>query len=132
VSSVWIAPAPQAVGDSTIVLSRPVLANLVLYRGDSGRLKLTVTSEGAPVDVSAATWDADVRATADSPEVLATLTITPVAGDTGSVWIDLPASESEKLTISPAVYDVQMTLDGTVRTLLAGTVTITKDVSRAT
>jgi hypothetical protein len=113
-----------------ICLTQPTEQDLCIYRGDTGRLKLTVSSGGAPLNVSTATWDADIRATEDDTTVLASFTVTPVGGDTASVYIDLSAGASAQLD-GDALYDVQMTLAGTVQTLLRGKITVTKDVSRS-
>lgn len=114
-----------------ICLTQPTEQDLCIYRGDSGRLKLTVSSGGAPLNVSTATWDADIRLTEDDAAALASFTVTPVGGDTASVYIDLSAVASAALNVDEAVYDVQMTLGGTVQTLLRGKITVTKDVSRS-
>jgi hypothetical protein len=123
------AVTPFASGPA-ICLTQPTEQDLCIYRGDTGRLKLTVSSGGAPLNVSTATWDADIRATEDDATVLASFTVTPVGGDTASVYIDLPAAASAQLD-GDALYDVQMTLAGTVQTLLRGKITVTKDVSRS-
>ena len=113
-----------------ICLTQPAELNLCVYRGDTGHLRIQVTVGGAPADVSAATFDADIRATEDDTEVLATITATPVAGQPSMVDLLLTATESAKLDQN-AVWDLEMTLGGEVTTLVAGTVLVTKDVSRA-
>lgn len=120
---------PFAVSGPAICLTDPIVQDLCIYRGDTGRLKLTVTQGGAPLNISTATWDADIRTDEDSATTLASFTVTPVGGDTASVYLDLSAVASATLS-APAVYDVQMTLAGTVQTLLRGAITVTKDVSR--
>lgn len=132
-----------------IALSDPAEVDIVGYRGDSGRFRVTVTKGGAPLDVSAATWDADIRLAPDAP-VLATMTVTPVAGTTNAVDVVLPADQSALITdtatvgtpnveagpvtsVVEAVWDLEMTEAGTngaTTTLLRGKVTMTKDVSR--
>ena len=119
-----------AVKLAPISFTSPTVLDLTAYRGDSGRFRVTVTtSTGTPLDVSAATWDCDVRATADDPVALISLDVVPVAGDPSSVDIVLSSADSELLRPA-AVWDLEMTLNGEVTTLLAGKLTTTLDVSR--
>jgi hypothetical protein len=114
-----------------IAFSEPVPVNIKVYRGDSGRLRIAVKdADGSPINVSAATWDADIRDTADAVTVVAQLTMTPVSGQTNAIDVVLSATESLKLIAAKYVYDVQMTLNTEVQTLIAGEITVTKDVSR--
>jgi hypothetical protein len=124
----------------SVALSDPAELDIVGYRGDSGQFRVTVTQGGSPLDVSAAEWDCDVRSTPDGP-VLATLTVTPVVGTTNAVDVILPADQSALITGSDApdaevatefiaAWDLEMTLSGKTTTLLRGSITMTKDVSR--
>ena len=113
-----------------ICFSEPARLDLCVYRGDSGRLRVNVTDpDGVPLDVSAATWDCDIRATADSPTVIVSMAVEPVDGSDTSVDVVLDAASSALLSAN-AVWDLQMTLGGAVTTLLTGAVTTTLDVSR--
>lgn len=115
---------------STIPLSGPMQVHLSVYRGDSGRFRITVMDiEGNPIDVSAATWDSDIRIKATDEETITSFTIVPVAEDTSSIDVILDATKSRLLTGS-CVYDVEMTLNGEVSTLVYGNITVTQDVSR--
>jgi hypothetical protein len=133
----------------TVAFSDPAELDIVGYRGDSGKFRVTVTQGGSPLDVSQATWDADIRLQPDAP-VLATMTVTPVAGTTNAVDVFLPADQSALITDTAtvgtptsepgpvtteveAVWDLEMTQAGTeglTTTLLRGRVIMTKDVSR--
>lgn len=113
-----------------VVLSDPLQADLVVYRGDSGLFRVTVLDAlGAPLDVSSAVWLCQIRTQADDPDPLTTLTVTPVAGDPSSVDVLFGSAMSATLSAN-AVWDLQMTLDSQVTTLLTGRVMVTKDVSR--
>ena len=119
------------VNTPAVHLSGPMVTNLAVYRGDSGRFRITVADyNGTPVDISTATWDADIRKTADDPTVITSFTVTPVAGDPASVDVVLAADQSALLD-GNCVYDVQMTLGAEVSTLIYGSITLTQDVSRA-
>jgi hypothetical protein len=112
--------------------TQPQLLDLCAYRGDSGRFRLSVTeADGTtPIDISAATWDADIRKTADDEALAGAFEIEPVAGVTNAVDVILTAAVSATLSESPYVYDVEMTMGTEVTTLLVGGLTVTKDVSR--
>lgn len=119
---------PTAAGP--VVLSAPEPVDLVIYRGDSGRFRVTVTDPaGAPLDVSGATWESQMRPNQDST-TQQTFTVTPVVGDPSSVDVILDAATSAAIDFTAGVWDLQMTMTGEVQTLLGGRVTVTKDVSR--
>jgi hypothetical protein len=125
-ASLGLTPCPG----STVPLSQPVATDLWVYRGDSGRFQIVVTeADGTtPVDVSAATWLAEIRAPDDA--LVGEFTIEPLAGQPHIVEVVLDAATSAALGESSYVYDVEMTLDGEVTTLIRGTVTVEADVSR--
>jgi hypothetical protein len=106
--------------------------DLALYKGDSGKFRVTVTDDaGAPINVSTATWDADIRVNAaDAGTPVANFTVTPVGGDTSSVDVAISAANSASLAVATYYYDLQMTLSGLVTTLITGKVFVTQDVSR--
>lgn len=117
--------------DGPITLSDPLDVDLIVYRGDTGVFRLTVANgDGSAHSVVDATWDADVRASADDTTVLTTMIVSPVPADPASVDVTLTAAMSALIN-DTAVYDVQMTQGGIVTTLVAGRVVLTKDVSRA-
>lgn len=125
--------APAVFAASTLDLSGPMEVDINVYRGDTGRFRITVTEEDlSPVDISLADWDADIRQSAGSATVVATLTVEPVVGDESSVDVILTEAIADTLTAGNFVYDVEMRLDGEVITLIAGKFTVTQDVSRPT
>lgn len=116
---------------SIVVLSAPTKVDLAAYRGDTGQFRITVSdTDGNPVDLSGATWDADIRVKATDPTPVTSFTVTPVAGDTSSIDVILSASESDLLTPGTLVYDVEMRKVGAVTTLIYGNIVVTQDVSR--
>lgn len=113
------------------VLASPTTVDLVVYRGDSGRFRVSVTSpDGAPVDLTGATWLCQIRRTPDDTDVLATLDVTPVPAAAHQVDVVLSPAVAATLP-ARAVWDLQMTAAGDVRTLAAGAVLVVLDVSRA-
>lgn len=117
---------------SLLVLSSPMQVDLALYKGDTGKFRITVTDDaGAPVNVSGATWDGDIRVNAaDAGTPVASFTVTPVVGDTSSVDVSIAAVVTAALAVTSYFYDLQMTLSGVVTTLMNGSVIVTQDVSR--
>lgn len=114
-----------------VTLSDPQRTNLNVYRGDTGIFRIEVSdADMNPVNITAGTFDGDIRTAVDSAQILASFAITPTVGDVSSIDCLLTAEESEKLDAN-CVYDIEMTLNGVVTTLLQGDIIITKDVSRA-
>lgn len=123
------ATLPSAKG-APVCFTKPGVVDLCVYRGDSGRVRVTVTdAAGLPLDVSTATWDCDFRIAADNPTVLVSPLIEPVPGTASAVDIVLSPADSALLA-DDCVWDLQMTLGGEVTTILAGKVLVTRDVSR--
>lgn len=114
-----------------ICFTDPARLDLCVYRGDSGRIRVTVTGAGgAPVNISGATWDCDIRKTVDAATTAGSMTVTPVAGITNAVDVTLTAAVSATLNDPPYVWDLEMRISGEVTTILAGDFTVTRDVSR--
>lgn len=113
-----------------ITFSQPLQVDLVVYRGDSGRFRVSVSDPvGAPLDVTAATWDCDIRTTEDAEPPMTSLDVNPVPGQPNTVEVVLDAATSADL--ANGVWDLEMTLNGEVQTLMKGKVTVQKDVSRS-
>lgn len=115
-------------GATDVVFSDPLPVNLYVYRGDSGRFRVSVTGpDGAPLDISTATWDCDIRSNYDAEPPIVTLDVNPVDANTVEVVLNTTMSA---LLVDNAVWDLEMTLNGEVQTLLSGIVHVHKDVSR--
>jgi hypothetical protein len=113
-----------------IVLSSPKEVNINVYRGDSGSFRITMTGPlGTPIDISGATWDGDIRLKATDPDAITSFDFVPVAGDTSSVDVLLPADKAELLS-GKYVYDVEMREGDAVTTLVFGQLVAEADVSR--
>lgn len=110
--------------------------DLDLYSGDSYFLTvLWQMADGTPIDNSGYTALMDFRKKASSADpALVTLTngngIT-MGGADGLISIEIAPADSALIT-DQAVYDLQLTetASGVVTTLIAGTATVTQDVSR--
>lgn len=115
-----------------MTLTEPTEVDIIAYRGDSGRFRITVTDNEDPpnpIDISGMTWDADIRLKKNDDEVLASFDVVPVTGQPQSVDVILTKEEAAKLP-KKSYYDVEMT-NGTARTTLVyGEIKATEDVSR--
>lgn len=121
---------PRSTQASKITLSGPLKIDLSVYRGDTGRFRITVRDpQGNPIDISGGTYDADIRMKAADTDTIAQFAIAAVAGDVASMDVILDEANSE-LLVNGCVYDVEMRLGTDVTTLVYGTITVTQDVSR--
>lgn len=120
----------QTCGSNALAFSRPAQVDLSIYRGDSGRMRVTITHpDGTPIPITAATWDCDIRYQPDDPDPVAVIDVVPVAGESNQVDLVLTHDQSLLLT-QDGFWDLEMTMHGVVTTLLHGKVKLTKDVSR--
>jgi hypothetical protein len=110
-----------------IIVSKPDAADLVLYQGDTGAFRVSVTDGTNPMDVSGATWRCMIRLS-ESPTDAIELLVVPVALDTSSVDVYVEADNAALLT-GNGVWDLEMDLSGNITTLLAGRVKVQLDVS---
>jgi hypothetical protein len=114
-----------------LISSTPNDCRLVIYRGDTLAFRVEVTdATGNPVDVSGASWAAHIRRTYEEPDVLAELTMVPVAAQPSMIDVFLSAAQSAQLPPGTWRWDLEMTLGGIVQTLIAGAVEVTGDVTR--
>lgn len=115
-----------------MTLSNPTEVDILAYRGDSGRFRITVTDNEEPpnpIDISGMSWDADIRAKKNDDVVIASFTVEPVVGQINSVDVIL-SKEDAALLPKKAYYDVEMTNGTTRTTLVYGQINATEDVSR--
>ena len=120
----------MARGSTTLIRQEPTTKNLLLYRGDTFSLRVDVKDpDGNPLDISLATWDADIRLTPTTTAVFDSFTVVPVEGDVTAVDCQLTADQV-KLFPETLYWDLEMTLNDWVTTLLAGKITVRVDVSR--
>jgi len=109
----------------------PVSVPLKLYRGDTRVWEDTFSVDGAPMDLTGYTFLAQIRANPDA-EPMAVLDVQVLDAAAGKIRRTLTATEAAKLVPGKAQWDFQITsADGYTRTVMAGGVVITADVSRA-
>lgn len=118
-------------------LSGPKRVDFQVYRGDTGffRIHVQVPDDINPdllvdYDMTGATFDADIRYKADDPDPLTFFDVALKVDDPSTIEVSLPADRAAMLDKN-TTYDIEMTLGGSVVTLIYGVLELTKDVSRA-
>jgi hypothetical protein len=112
----------------------PGKKDLTIYQGDDYRLLVTFTTSGGPFDLTGHTFAAQVRAgpadTNPNPP-LASFTCTLTNPTGGELTLELPHTTTAALGATAKTWDLQATDPaGKVTTYLAGTVTVTLEVTR--
>jgi hypothetical protein len=104
--------------------------DLCVYRGDTGYFMIVVTEADmtTPIDITTATWQAAIKRSVDDLDVAGVFVVTAHPGEINVVDVTLFPVVSSTLD-GVYVYDVEMTLDNKVTTLVAGTLTVDKDVT---
>ena len=108
----------------------PAKLNYKITRGDDFADEVTIKEGGVAVDVSARTYTAQLRATADSTTVVATFTINMASAATGVVGFSIADTVTDDLA-GLYVWDFQQDTAGVIRTLMGGTFLVNPDVTRA-
>lgn len=110
----------------------PAKLNYKIVRGDDFADVVTI-KEGTPaaaVDVSARTFTAQLRATANATTVIATFAIDMTNAASGEVGYSLADTVTDDLS-GNYVWDFQQDTGGVIRTLMGGSFFVAPDVTRA-
>lgn len=111
-------------------MSTPGTLNLSEVQGDDWTLTLSFTNSlGYAVDLSGATWNAQVRRNYKDDNVAATWTVDTSGAASGVLALSLSHTATAALTKSHYYWDLQQT-SGTVTTLLIGEITMIPEVTR--
>jgi len=97
-------------------------------QGDSLSRVLQFTQDSSPIDVSDWEITAQIRRRASSSTAV-DFTVDMTDAATGLVEISITPEDAASLALSN-VWDLQRVVAGEVRTLLAGTVTVDREVTR--
>lgn len=109
----------------------PAKLNYKVTRGDDFADVVTI-KEGVPaaaVDVSARTYRAQVRDTANATTIIATMTIDMTNAATGEVGYSIPDTTLDDMS-GNYVWDFEQTSAGVVRTLMGGSFQVVPDVTK--
>lgn len=115
-------------------MSAPAFFALEVYQGDSEAWAFSFWSDPAatvPLDLEGYEARAEIRAKPGAPSVLATLSCEVTLPNV--VTVRLPPEESAALSPCSGSWDLEVSLPGAeyVRTLVAGPVTVTAQVTEA-
>lgn len=108
----------------------PGEANVVITRGDTTTLIITITDSSGPVNITGRTYTSQVRQNADDPTAAATFTCTLTTPLSGVLTCVLTATQTAALEPGNHVWDLQENASGTISTVLAGAFTVLADVTR--
>jgi hypothetical protein len=114
-------------------MSEPAQHLLVIRAGDTETVSVVLEdADGNPINIAGRTYSAQIRATADAANPLATFTCSIVDAAAGRFACTLSATTTAALSAGGGVWDLQESYGSpaTVSTLLAGTVRIDRDVTR--
>ena len=108
----------------------PAKLNYKMTRGDDFADEVTIKENGVAVDVSARTYTAQIRATKDATDVIATFTIDMTSAASGVVGFAIADTITEDMA-GPYVWDFQQVVGTATRTLMGGSFFVDPDVTRA-
>jgi hypothetical protein len=112
-------------------MAQPADQDLIITRGDTETLVVTITSDGSTaINISGRTYRAQIRSSQDSTTVKASFTCTVTSAANGQVTCVLSATDSAALPVGIAYWDLEENASGVVSTILAGNVTVLADVTR--
>lgn len=106
-------------------------------RGDDWILKLNITSDNTPLDITGYTYwltlKADIKVEDAKADLQVKIYPVPQEAVNGVVFIKAPSSETSSLTAGTYFYDIQQVNDNNeVQTLMMGKVKVVRDVTRST
>lgn len=110
---------------------KPAYRPITIYRGDDYLHVVAFhDSAGGPVDKTGCTYTAQIRASAESTTVLATM-VAAVDGPTGQVTLTLDDAVTATLVPGRRHWDLEELSATGIVTKLAGTADIIADVTRS-
>jgi hypothetical protein len=112
-------------------MAQPADQDLILTRGDTETLVVTITSDGSsPIDITGRTYRAQIRSTQDSTTIKASFTCTVTGAASGQVTCVLSATSSAALSAGLYFWDLEEDASDVISTILSGSVTVLADVTR--
>jgi hypothetical protein len=108
----------------------PAKLNYKITRGDDFADEVTIKENGVAVNVSARTYTAQVRLTADTETIVAQMVIDMTSAATGVVGFSIADTVTDDLA-GGYVWDFQQDTGGVIRTLMGGSFFVNLDVTRA-
>lgn len=106
----------------------PGKLNIKVSRGDTDGIPIDIHEDGVAADLTGRTYAAQLRRSPNSATAI-DVTVDMTDADTGRLVLRLDPDVTEDLT-GDYQWDLEQTMGGTVRTLLAGKWTFAPDVTR--
>lgn len=106
----------------------PGKLNIKVSRGDTDGIPLDITEGGVAADLTGRTYAAQLRRSQSSSTAI-DITVDTTDAATGRLVLRLEPAVTETLS-GDYQWDLQQTIGGTVRTILAGKWTFAPDVTR--
>lgn len=105
---------------------------LLIRTGDTEQVTLIIKDEatGLPVNITGRTYAAQIRTAVNDATPLATFTCTITDAPAGKMVASLTAASTSTLPTGNACWDLQETNGSVVTTLVGGSVSIVRDVTR--
>jgi hypothetical protein len=105
--------------------------NIQIYQGDTYVHQLSLkNSANAVINISTRTYAGQIRKRSSSDTIAATFSTQITDGANGVVVFSLAPDVTSNISSGSYVYDFQETNGAVVTTLLAGSVTVTGEVTR--
>jgi hypothetical protein len=105
--------------------------SLVIRIGDSKQINMTFrNAAGSYINITGRTYVAQIRRTADDPNVMAQFTCQIANGAQGLLVLSLTAEQTAALRAGSAKWDLQESYGSVTNTIFKGTVAIEQDVTR--
>lgn len=109
----------------------PAETNIVITRGDTTTLSITITSNGTtPIDITGRTYRAQVRSNTEDTSYELAFTCTLTTPASGVLTCVLSAAQTATLEPGNHTWDLEENASGVVSTILSGTFTVLADVTR--
>ena len=108
----------------------PAEVNVIITRGDTTTLVITITDSLGPVNITGRTYTSQVRGNTEDPTAEVTFTCTLTTPLSGILTCVLTATQTATLEPGNHVWDLQENASGTISTVLAGAFTVLPDVTR--
>jgi hypothetical protein len=109
----------------------PAQTDIVITRGDTTTLSITITSDGTTaINITGRTYTAQVRGNADDAAAEVDFTCTLTTPASGILTCVLSATQTATLEPGNHVWDLQENASGVISTILSGAFTVLADVTR--
>jgi hypothetical protein len=108
----------------------PAEVNVIITRGDTTTLVITITDSSSPINITGRVYTAQVRGNTEDPTAEVAFTCTLTTPLSGIVTCVLTATQTATLEPGNHVWDLQENASGIISTILAGAFTVLADVTR--